>query len=233
MNKMDEKEIKITIERYNERYKEFGYSPKTLGWLKGKQDIRFDILTSLYNCENKTILDIGCGFGDLNKTLRQKTQAYQYIGCDLCENLIKEGRELYPDAHFYIGDFLKINIMENVDWCIASGPFNHKFEKEGNYDFIKSVMKKAYEISKDGFSFDFISDKVDYKDEHIFYATPEKILSFAYELSRNVVLRSDYMPFEFSIFVFKDDSFEKSDTIFKKYKNDKNIWHISTPNHRF
>ena len=53
MNKMDENEINATIERYNKRYVEFGYSPKTLGWLKGKQDIRFDILTSLYNFENK------------------------------------------------------------------------------------------------------------------------------------------------------------------------------------
>lgn len=223
MNKMDENEINATIERYNKRYVEFGYSPKTLGWLKGKQDIRFDILTSLYNFENKTILDIGCGFGDLNKTLKQKVQTYQYVGCDLCEKLIEEGEKIYPSAQFYIGDFLKIEIKENIDWSIASGPFNHKFEKNNNYDFIKSVMEKAFEISKDGFSFDFVSDKVDYKDEHIFYASPEKILSYAYALSRNVVLRSDYMPFEFSIFVFKDDSFEKTDTIFKKYKNDRNI----------
>ena len=41
------------IERYVKRYKEFGYSPKSLGWDKGKQDIRFDILTSFYNFNNK------------------------------------------------------------------------------------------------------------------------------------------------------------------------------------
>ena len=40
-------------ERYTQRYNEFGYSPKTLGWIKGKQNIRFNSLTSEYNFENK------------------------------------------------------------------------------------------------------------------------------------------------------------------------------------
>ena len=225
MKKMNEVDIKNTQERYNKRLKEFGYSPKTLGWLKGKQDIRFDVLTSLYDFENKSILDIGCGFGDLNKVLSKKTQNYSYLGVDLCEDLIKiaEKKISGKNIEFVSGDFLQLKIDKQIDWALESGLFNHKFVNLDNYDFIKSVMKKTFDIVKEGFSFDFISDKVDYKDEHIFYASPEKTLSFAYELSRNVVLRSDYMPFEFSIFVFKDDDFEKEDTIFNRYKNDRNI----------
>lgn len=225
MKKMDEIDVKNTQERYHKRLEEFGYSPKSLGWLKGKQDIRFDILTSLYNFENKSILDIGCGFGDLNKILRQKASKYSYLGLDLCENLIKVGKEQFPENYieFSSGDFLQLEVNKHIDWAIESGIFNHKLSKLDNYDFIRSVMEKTFKVAKDGFSFDFISDNVDYKDEHIFYASPEKILSFAYELSRNVVLRSDYMPFEFSIFIFKDDSFEKGDTVFNRYKNDRNI----------
>lgn len=225
MKKMNDIDVKNTKERYNKRLEEFGYSPKALGWLKGKQDIRFDILTSLYNFENKSVLDIGCGFGDLNKVLRHKIDHYSYLGVDLCENLIEVGKKQFTENNiqFWAGDFLELEIEKKMDWAIESGIFNHKLANLDNYDFIKSVMKKTFEAVKDGFSFDFINDKVDYKDEHIFYASPEKILSFAYELSRNVVLRSDYMPFEFSIFVFKDDSFEKGDTIFNRYKNDRNI----------
>lgn len=222
MNNMDNKEIIITQKRYNKRYSEHGYSPLTLGWRKGKQNIRFDILTSEYDFNNKTVLDIGCGFGDLNKTLSQKYNKYNYIGCDLCSTLINEGKKNFPSAIFYEGDFLSLEIPHSIDWAVASGPFNHIFEKNNNYEFIKSCMQKAFRIVMDGFSFDFISDKVDYRDNHIFYSNPETILSFAYELSRNVILKSNYMPFEFSLFVFKDDSFE-ADTIFRKYKHDKNI----------
>lgn len=222
---MNDIDIKNTLERYCKRFDEFGYSPKTLGWLKGKQDIRFDVLTSLYNFEGKSILDIGCGFGDLIKVLNQKAEKYFYLGIDLCEELIETGKKQFSGGNieFLPGDFLELKIDKKTDWAIESGIFNHKLANLDNYDFIKSVMKKTFDIVADGFSFDFISDKVDYKDEHIFYASPEKILSFAYELSRNVILRSDYMPFEFSIFVFKDDSFEKGDTVFNRYKNDRNI----------
>lgn len=217
---MDIKEKESTISRYRNRYKKFGYSPAALGWLKGKQELRFDILTSLYDFNDKSVLDIGCGFGDLVVTLRRKADVFKYLGCDLCFDLVDEGKKRYPGAQFVVGDFLETEFNDKIDWAIASGPFNYKFQHMDNYSFIKSVMVKAHGLVTDGFSFDFISNKVDYKDDHIFYSAPDKVLSMAYELSRNVVLRSDYMPFEFSIFVFKDDSFDKSDTIFNKYKNE-------------
>lgn len=225
MKKISESDIDFTKKRYSERLKEFGYSPKTLGWTQNKQEIRFDILTSLYDFENKSVLDIGCGFGDLNKTISKKVQNYSYLGVDICEDLIETGKEQFfaENIEYSTGDFLQLEISKKIDWAIESGIFNLKLNDVDNYDFIKAVMAKTFSLVGDGFSFDFISDKVDYKDDYIFYANPEKILSFAYELSRNVVLRSDYMPFEFTIFVFKDDSFEKGNTIFNRYKNARNI----------
>lgn len=72
--RLPEKDIADTVARYSKRFGEFGYSPKSLGWNKGKQDIRFEILTSLYNFHDKTILDAGCGFGNLNQTLMSQYQ---------------------------------------------------------------------------------------------------------------------------------------------------------------
>ena len=91
-------------------------------------------------------------------------------------------------------DFLSYKFKNSFDWAISSGVFNHILTHKNNYKFIYAAMKKCYCIVNDGFSFDFISDKVDYRDGHIFYANPEKILEFAYSFSRRVILRSDYMP---------------------------------------
>jgi SAM-dependent methyltransferase len=225
MKKMDLVDINNMIQRYQKRYEQYGYSPNTLGWLKGKQEVRFDVLTSLYDFNDKSVLDIGCGFGDLNNILTKKVKKYYYLGVDVCEELISVGKEKYSslDVNFIKGDFLQLELNNKFHWAIESGIFNHKLVGLNNYDFIWSVMKKTYDIVEDGFSFDFCSDKVDYEDNHLFYASPEKILSFAYKLSRNVVLRSDYMPFEFSIFVFKNECFSKEDTLFVKYKHDRNI----------
>lgn len=68
-----------------------------------------------------------------------------------------------------------------------------------------------------GITFDFLSDKVDYQYEHTFHSSPERILGYVYSKSRNVILRNDYMPFEFSVFIFKDDSFKSEDTVFHRY----------------
>jgi SAM-dependent methyltransferase len=220
--KLANQDIQDTIERYTSRYIEYGYSPKSLGWDKGKQDIRFKTLTSEYNFTNKTVLDIGCGFGDLNKELsRVYKDSYAYIGIDIVPSLISEGRIRFGDKNsvsFYEGDFLSSEFAKPADFAIASGIFNHKLVDGNNYSIIEESMKKAFDLCNDGFAFDFLSDRVDYRLTHTFHSSPELILSFAYKLSRNVVLKSNYMPFEFSIFVFKDDTYNIEDTVFNRYK---------------
>lgn len=214
-------DLNDVILRYNQRLSKYGYSPQSLGWTKGKQDIRFDILTSLYNFENKSILDIGCGFGDLNKILSVKAKEYWYNGIDIVGELLEIGSEIYKGENiiFQQGEFLNMKFNKNFDYAIASGIFNHKLKDGNNYDFIKSSIEKGLSVVRDGIAFDFLSDKVNYKNDNNFYSSPEGILSLAYEYSRNVVIRNDYMPFEFSIFIFKDDSYDDSDTIFRRYKN--------------
>ena len=216
---MSEDDYRDTIKRYDERFKKYGYSPTTLGWTKGKQNIRFDILSSFFDIQGKTILDIGCGFGDLNIYLSNVHGLnFRYIGVDIAQDLIQEAEIINNNmnAKFMVGDFLKFEDIQDVDICISSGIFNHKFRKMDNYAFIRAIILKAFKISVEGVAFNFLSSKVDFRLAHTFHSEPEKILSYAYELTRNVILRNDYMPFEFSICLYKDDSFSKEDTLFKK-----------------
>ncbi len=204
---------------YGTRYQEHGISPKSLGWDKGKQNVRFDVLTSQYDFSGKSVLDIGCGFGELTRTLDQKAEGYAYTGIDLMEPFVRDARRLHEgeDAQFVCGDFLTHPFERRFDYCVSSGVFNHKLDIDG-YEFIRQCIERGLSLAKDGLAFDFLSDRVDYPLEHTFHSNPMKVLEIAYSFSRNVVLRNDYMPFEFSLFVFKDDSFEKSDTLFSRYK---------------
>lgn len=217
-----EKDSAKVIERYTKRFEEYGYSQKAVGWgEKGRQEIRFEILASQWDFEGKEVLDIGAGFGDLYRYLKP-LRIQSYTGIELVSVLVKKGNELYgqnQDFKLIAGNFLEIkDSISNHDIALISGLFNFKLVEGNNYDFIGEVLAEALKICRVGVAANFVTDRVDYHEELIFNAKPEKILEMGLNLTKNVILRNDYFPFEFSIFLNKDDSFDKSDTIFKSYK---------------
>ena len=219
--KMNRYDLAQTVNKYREAYENFGYSPLTLGWDKGRQDIRFETLLSFFECQGKSILDIGCGFGDLNRVLSNKVGIYyDYTGVDIVGELIDEGRRHYDQRNitFLNVDFLEHEFERTFDIVIASGIFNHKFDSGENDLFVDKVFEKAWAICNEGFAFDFLSDKVDYRHSHTYHNKPERILGLAYKLSRNIALRNDYMPFEFCLYVAKNDGFDKDEGVFNSYK---------------
>jgi hypothetical protein len=139
---------------------------------------------------------------------------------DLVPILTEKAKELYPaeNIRFSCADILAENFTGDYDYAVASGLFNSKFKDVSNYVFIEAVMHKALSICRDGVAFDFLSDKVVYRNSQTFHSSPERILGIAYKHSRNIVLRNDYMPFEFAVFINKDSSFNTEDTIFNHYK---------------
>lgn len=216
---LSEKSHNKVVERYTQKYQKFGYSQKTLGWDKGKQDIRFDILTSKWDLENKSILDIGCGFGDLYPFLQNKFQNIKYYhGIDLVPALITQGKKLYNKSNckLEVVNFLEWEPTRSYDFIIISGIFNFKLESEEiNYQFIKDILEKSFFLANIGVSSNFLSNKVDFELAHAFHSSPTYILDHIYTLTRNVVLMNDYFPFEFTVHLDKRDSFDKNDTIFK------------------
>ena len=212
------------ISRYTERYKKFGYSQKSLGWDKGKQEIRFDILTTTWDFKDVAVLDIGCGFGDFYRYASAKFGSLRkYTGLEIVPSLIEKGMEMY--GHNRNFEIIPASITEwephgEYDYAVISGLFNFKLEGggKGNYEFIDFTLKQAMSAVSKGVAANFLSDKVDYEYENTFHSNPGQILEIGYALSRNLVLRNDYFPFEFTLLLNKTDAFEREDTIFDEYK---------------
>ena len=141
--------------------------------------------------------------------------------------MIATANEIYvnqSNISFSCGDFLtSLPDNQKYDYIIASGIFNFQMKDIDNYTNVEEILKKALSLCNSGgaVSFDFQSNKADYFADNgvSFYNSPEKILSIAYKYSRNVILNNLYMPFEFSLTVFKDDTF-KSNMVFTKFIED-------------
>ncbi|MDX8549484.1 methyltransferase domain-containing protein [Methanospirillum sp. J.3.6.1-F.2.7.3] len=217
---MNSSERDATIIRYSNRFKEFGYSPKTLGWSKNKEIIRHKIMSQIGVLDNHSVLDVGCGFGDLLKYFKNENIHIQYTGIDLNPDLVAIARDHHPEANFVIADFEDGFFDNKYDWILSSGIFNHKLDD--NYQFITNVMRKMFEKCLKGFAADFLTSYVDFKEPNLFYAEPERVFSICKKFSKRIILRADYMPFENCIYCFKNDKFNEK-TVFSEFDHEQSL----------
>ena len=221
---LSEEDLTNTNLRYNNRFAEFGYDQKSVGWgKKGRQTERFKILSDVLAShsqvpESVSILDIGAGFGDLYPFLISENWTIQsYVGYEVVSNLAAEGLSQYGNNHNFKmvnKDFLADDRSEVFDFAFMSGCFNFKLLNGDNYNYIESVISKAYRQSSIGVAANFITDVVDYTEDYIFYSSPKTILDIAYSLTKRFIIDHSYFPYEYSIALLKDQSFSRESPIF-------------------
>lgn len=208
-----EKIDREAVKRYNKRLKQFGQRARTLGWdTRENQWERFQNATSLINLEGKKILDIGCGFGDLLKFIKEKKiRNSSYWGIDINKELLRIARENHPEAIFRDCNILLDPLKkEAVDVVFALGILNFNLKgRFNNYDYAMELVKRAFSLCKEVLIVDMLSsyrDKNYPKEDFVFYYSPEKMFKFTKTLTSNVVLKHDYKPIpqkEFILFLKK------------------------------
>jgi len=214
---MNKNEIRETIERYNSRLEEYGVSEQALGWgEKGRAKLRYEILLSRWDFSGCSLLDFGCGFGDMSGYISAKgIPGVRYTGVDINNRFIEIAKQRYKRANFLCSAVPDAMSSTGFDYVVSSGVFNHALED--NMGFIKESLDNFDKMSKSGFAVNFLSNKVDYQYDYTFHADPAQILELAYTYSNNVVLRNDYMPFEFTIFVDKQAEVDEQYTVYNDY----------------
>jgi 2-polyprenyl-3-methyl-5-hydroxy-6-metoxy-1,4-benzoquinol methylase len=219
---MEKKISKKIYNYYQKLFEQYGISPQSVGWgsKEGKQSIRFDVLCKIGDLSNSTILDLGCGFGDLFGYLNYQKIKVKYHGIDINENLINIGKKIYPKASLEYRDFEKKKFTKKFDWVIASGITSHG----STYSHLTNIMKEMFRICKKGCSINFVSDNVDYKSKNLFYSSPEKIVSITKLITNRFVLKHDYMPYEFTIYLYKNNKKTQNHIFTEFIKNSKNTF---------
>ncbi len=225
---MDKETIEIKS-FFSDLLRKNGDSEQSLGWTKRKQNVRFRQLFRFISDDEISVLDVGCGFGDLYSYLSNRTEyrSVDYWGIDLMPEFVEMAIKKHPmiRERFIIGNFLHMDFDRKWDWVIGSGIFGHQLYETDDemYQYVETTIGKALDVANQGVSFNFLSDKVDFRaDNSCFFANPERILSILYKFSRNIIVDNSVMPFEYCVTVWKDDSFLKENTLFCNYKEETN-----------
>jgi SAM-dependent methyltransferase len=206
------------IKRYSDRYNKLGYDVKTLGWgNKEQQYQRFDdILNIDLILNNKTLLDIGCGFGDFYTYLKSKNINFNYYtGVDINSNLIKEANKLHKDnidCHFDVYNVLDDSgIINNcVDIAYLIGVLNLNFKNEiDNYEYSFKIIKKAFNLVTESLVVNLLDDNLtpNYpKEDFVFYHNAKKMQEFGITIAKKVDIKYSPNPIpqkEFNLILYK------------------------------
>jgi len=185
--------------RYGGRLKTLGPVIRTLGWDTQKNQFkRFESAVSLLDLRGKTIVDIGCGFGDFFDFLKsKKIKVKSYLGIDINQGLLE-----VANKHCKDGSFKRVNILLNppkkalADVGFAFGVLNFNLKgKPDNYQYAQDFIKRGFNLCREVFVVDMLSvylAKSYKKESFVFYYSPEKMFKFAQTLTPNVVLKHDY-----------------------------------------
>lgn len=198
---MEKRIHRAIYNHYTELFKVNGITPAALGWPKGRQNLRFKVMSEIGIINNSEILDVGCGFGDLLSYFKSKRIDVKYTGVDINPLFLEVAKNKHPFANFFHRDIEINKFKKKFDWCFAIGTTNMK----ANYKYIEKLLGEMLKISKKGVAMDFMSSYVDFKKPESSHFDPEKIFKIAKKLSKRVVIRHDYLPFEFCVYIYKND----------------------------
>jgi SAM-dependent methyltransferase len=195
---------KINLRHYNAILAQYGEDVKAVSWGSlESQRIRFQVLSEIGDLEGKSILDVGCGFGDFYGFLRERIQLKSYLGTDINQNMITLARRKYPEASFEVRDIAEDPFDETYDYVFTSGIFGLKVPRWR--DIMERMVSRMYELSRTGTGVNFLSKyTTGEKVSDSYYADPVKIMDFVYRhLSPRVILRHDYRPNDFTLHIYK------------------------------
>jgi SAM-dependent methyltransferase len=213
-------DVKQIAALYEAEFQKYGYHLASLMIPKGASDARFKVKFEIGDLDQSRILDVGCGFGHMLDHLKAWGIKARYTGIDILPGFIEIARKRHPGADFRVLNILEDPVEELWDWVFLVGAFNVAPKQKKWWRYVQAMVKKMFELSTQGVAADFLSSYVDFKKNCSFHADPEQVFSFAKTLTKRVVLRHDYMAYEFTVYLYKNQSLTKNN-IFSAYK--KNI----------
>jgi SAM-dependent methyltransferase len=199
--------IKNRKKSYQKSYKKYGVGPKALKWHSEKAARqRHEQIVADIDFNGKSILDVGCGFGDIIPYIADKSDAFSYTGIDFVPEFIREAKKIYPEYIFLAGDYFKQPLEKKFDIIICCGALNGNYKD--NLGFRKKAIRAMFDHAKECFVFNMAGRHPKPKTarrSNVWFADSKKIFQYCETLSKKVLLKDNYHSNDFTIVMFKEN----------------------------
>jgi SAM-dependent methyltransferase len=191
----------------------------SLDWKsKESQLVRFTALLDIifHGPKNDTmsILDVGCGIGHMYEFLLEtkliEKLHISYTGIDISPKMVEFAKKKFPKADFRTVDLINDKFDEKFDYVVSSGAFNIRMAPlEEHKISVHKMVSRMYELCNYGMSVNFLSNPAIFltendpiQDKYVYYAE-EEVIPWARTLTDRYLLRRDYHPGDFTVYMLK------------------------------
>ncbi len=181
------------LEKYNETY-------RILDWESREAQIaRFGVLLDNINIEGLSILDVGCGCGDLFGMLNERGLDVKYTGVDILPGMIDKARSVHKGGEFHCGDiFASDEICRcSYDVVFSSGIFN--LNLGNNMQFFDTAVPVLKKLASKYLVVNLLDESSPGRDEKYFYFNPDEAARKIKESGIKVKVIRDYLNNDFTL----------------------------------
>ena len=175
-----------------------------VGWHSRLQQLTY--LTALVEIgvgANHSILDVGCGQGDLYGLLAARGFDGQYTGVDLSPELVASACKHFPAASFVLGDVLEVELDEH-DFVLASGLFDYR--TSDSLTRLRTTLRRMFRLARLGLAWNMFAEAPPERLD-LYHEPLADLLTFCEELAPHLTLRRDYDPGHLTIYLYQREFF--------------------------
>lgn len=194
------------IKRHQHAFRQFGHHPNALLWSGIKiQYLRFEQLAKINIQIGDSLLDVGCGFADLNFYLTQQNIPTQYQGIDIVEDFIVKAKVLYPKAQLSVNDLFTLDPEPNsIDYLMLSGALNYVIDDADNK--ARQTIEKMFATCRKGIAFNLLDNDDQWSSSRNDLQTYNKqeVESWVKKLTSNYQIIDNYLDNDFTLLAWKE-----------------------------